>query len=224
MQRIVVVYSCGLDSTTLMYHLRSEGHEVLALSVNYGQRHLEQESSAADAICRRLGIERRAIDLTALVGCFGNNALTDLSTDVPQGEYSDATIPITTVPNRNMVLLSVGLALAASLEFDGVAVSARGGEHTNYPDCQPGFAESMDHAAHECNDPPLAVLHASFVNWDKAGIVSRGATLGVPFEMTYSCYNGGELHCGRCHTCEDRRKAFVKAGVPDPTRYVDMLI
>src|SRR5437867_1506900 len=108
MSKIVVVFSGGLDSTTLLYHLRDEGHEVTALSVNYGQRHLDRESAAADAICRRLGVERRTVDLTALVGCFGHNALTNRAMAVPDGEYSDTTIPVTTVPNRNMVLLSVG--------------------------------------------------------------------------------------------------------------------
>jgi 7-cyano-7-deazaguanine synthase len=218
MANIVVVFSGGLDSTTLLYHLRDAGHILLALSVNYGQRHLTQESAAADAVCREMGVERRCVDLTALACCFGHNALTDRSTSVPEGEYSDVTIPVTTVPNRNMVLLSVGLALAASLEFDGVAFGAHGGEHTNYPDCRSGFARAMDHVARECNDPSLCVL-APFVEWDKAGIVRREAELGVPFELTWSCYQGGDRHCGKCGTCLDRRSAFTTAGVEDPTRY-----
>src|SRR5689334_14807892 len=102
-RRTIVVYSGGLDSTTLLYHLRAEGQEVKALSVNYGQRHLARERAAADAICARLGVERRMADLTALVGFFGGNALTDATAALPAGEYNSATITTTTVPNRNMV-------------------------------------------------------------------------------------------------------------------------
>src|SRR3990170_7030268 len=127
MPRSVVIYSGGLDSTTLLYHLRAEGHEVKALSVNYGQRHMTREMAAAEAICTRLKVERRTADLTALVDFFGVNALTN----------AEETIGQTTVLNRNMVLLSVGIAWVAALKFDAVAFGAHGGEHTNYPDCKP---------------------------------------------------------------------------------------
>ena len=220
MANTIVVYSGGLDSTTLLYHLLAAGHEVKALSVNYGQRHMARESAAADAICRGLGIERRTADLTALVAFFGGNALTNHGTDLPQGGYTADTIGVTTVPNRNMVLLSVGIAWAASLGFDGVAFGSHGGEHTNYPDCYPPFAEAMDRAAEVCDFRPLRVL-APFVHWVKADIVRRGAELRVPFELAWSCYAGGESHCGKCSTCVDRRTAFRQAGVPDPTVYLE---
>ena len=216
--RTVVIYSGGLDSTVVLYHLRSEGHEVKALSVNYGQRHLGLEMAAADAICSRLGVERRTVDLTALVGFFGNNALTSEGAAIPEGAYAAETIVVTAVPNRNMVLLSVGLAWAASLGFDAVAFGAHGGQFTNYPDCQPPFVDAVDRAAQVCDFLPLRVL-APFVNGVKADIVRRGAELGVPFELTWSCYVGGTVHCGRCSTCIDRRAAFANAGVPDPTGY-----
>jgi len=216
--KTIVVYSGGLDSTTLLYHLRAMGHEVKALSVNYGQRHLARESAAADAICRGLRIERRTADLTALVAFFGGNALTNHGAALPQGGYAADTIGVTAVPNRNMVLLSVGIAWAASLGFDAVAFGVHGGEHTNYPDCQPPFAEAMDRAAEVCDFRPLRVL-APFVRWVKSDIVRRGAELRVPFELTWSCYAGGEAHCGKCSTCVDRRTAFRQAGVPDPTEY-----
>lgn len=217
--KTIVVYSGGLDSTTLLYHLRAEGHEVKALSVNYGQRHLARESAAAEAICRGLGVEWRTADLTGLVAFFGCNALTNHGAALPHGGYAADTIGTTTVPNRNMVLLSVGIAWAASLGFDAVAFGAHGGEHTNYPDCQPPFAEAMDRTAALCDFRPIRVL-APFVHWVKTDIVRRGADLGVPFELTWSCYAGGESHCGKCSTCEDRRVAFRRAGVPDPTAYL----
>jgi 7-cyano-7-deazaguanine synthase len=105
-----------------------------------------------------------------------------------------------------------------SLEFDAVAFGAHGGEYTPYPDCQPAFADAMDLAAQRCHTSPVRVL-APFVAWDKAAIVRRGIELGVPFGLTWSCYNGGEVHCGVCGTCLDRMRAFEKAGVRDPTVY-----
>src|SRR5262249_42207660 len=137
MPRSVVIYSGGLDSTTLLYHLRAEGHEVKALSVNYGQRHLAREMAAAEGICTRLNVERRTVDMTALVELFGGNAMTNESVALPEGAYAPETIGVTTVPNRNMVLLSIGIAWAAGAGFDAVAFGAHGGEHTNYPDCKP---------------------------------------------------------------------------------------
>jgi len=218
MPRSVVIYSGGLDSTTLLYHLRAEGHEVKALSVNYGQRHMPREMAAAEAICTRLKVERRTADLTALVDFFGANALTNTGVALPEGAYAQETIGQTTVLNRNMVLLSVGIAWVAALKFDAVAFGAHGGEHTNYPDCKPPFAEAMDQAARVCDFEQIRVL-APFVNWVKADIVRRGAELGVPFDLTWSCYTGGEQHCGRCGTCIDRRTAFLQANVADPTNY-----
>ena len=210
--KYVVAFSGGLDSTTLLYHLRAEGHEVKALSADYGQRHGARERQAAEAITQLLGVERRVVDLTALAAFFGRNSLSDAAVPVPAGAYSEAGMKQTTVPNRNMVLLSVGLAWAASLPFDGVAFGAHGGEYTPYPDCQPAFAEAMDRAAAVCDWRPLRVL-APFATWSKGDIVNRGAELGVPFHLTWSCYQGGETPCGVCGTCVDRATAFADAGM-----------
>jgi 7-cyano-7-deazaguanine synthase len=210
--KIIAAFSGGLDSTTLLYHLFSEGHEVRALSADYGQRHREREGRAAEVIAARLGIERRVVDLRSLSDFFGHNSLSDASRAIPEGPYSEEGMRLTTVPNRNMILLSVGLAWAASLSFDGVAFGAHGGEYTPYPDCQPAFAEAMDRAAGVCDWRALRVL-APFAHWSKAQIVRRGAELGVPFELTWSCYQGGEEQCGKCGTCVDRQQAFAEAGV-----------
>jgi 7-cyano-7-deazaguanine synthase len=217
-KKAVVVFSGGLDSTTLLYHLRAEGWEAKALSVNYGQRHLRRESASAARICDRLGVERREVDLTAIIGFLGRNSLSDHSVAVPEGRYEQKSMQVTTVPNRNMVLLSVGIAWAVSLKFDAVGFGAHAGRYIPYPDCQPAFAEAMDRAARLCDWQEVRVL-APFVSWQKGDIVRRGAELGVPFELTWSCYNGGERHCGRCGTCIDRKEAFANCGVPDPTQY-----
>jgi 7-cyano-7-deazaguanine synthase len=219
-RRAIVIYSGGLDSTTLLYHLRAADWELKALSVDYGQRHRQRELTSAETVCAQLGVERQVLDLRSLVGFFGKNGLTDLSIAVPEGPYEAATLPLTTVPNRNMVLLSVGIAWAVSLSFEAVAFGAHSGPRTNYPDCSPDFAEAMDRAAHECDDRKISVL-APFVTWDKGDIVRRGAELGVPFDLTWSCYQGGAKHCGQCGTCIDRREAFRKCGLADPVPYGD---
>ena len=217
-KKVVVVFSGGLDSTTLLYHLREEGWELRALSVNYGQRHQKQELDAAQQIADRLGIDRQTLDLTTLVKFLGKNSLSDLSVPVPEGPYAEESMKLTTVPNRNMILLSVAIGWASSLKYNAVAFGAHGGPYTPYPDCQPDFTEAMDRVAGVCDWTPIHVL-APFVHWEKADIVRRGAELGVPFASTWSCYQGGRKHCGRCGTCLDRKAAFAKSAVPDPTEY-----
>jgi 7-cyano-7-deazaguanine synthase len=215
--KTIVILSGGIDSTTLLYELRRQGHEVRALTVDYRQRH-RRELDAARAICVRAGIEQHVVDLSSLASLFGSNQLTAAEGAIAEGPYRTETIALTTVPNRNMILLSIGLAWAISLRFDAVAFGAHGGPHTNYPDCRPEFAAAMDRVAHVCDDRGLSVL-APFVHHDKAHIVAVGHQVGVPFELTWSCYAGGDKQCGRCGTCLDRREAFRKNGLADPVEY-----
>ena len=196
----VVILSGGLDSTTLLYELLDAGHEVKALSFNYGQRH-DRELEAAKTLARLTGVEHRTVDISGLSALFGANALTDLSVAVPHGEYTPATIAVTMVPNRNMIMLSIAA-----------------GSYTPYPDCQPSFVAAMNCATQLCDFYPITVL-APFVDWHKAEIVRRGQALGVPFELTWSCYQGANLHCGKCSTCLDRRAAFAECGLIDPVPY-----
>jgi 7-cyano-7-deazaguanine synthase len=214
--KVVLVYSGGLDSTVLLYHLLAAGHEVKALSINYGQRH-RKELAAARAIAAVRGVENRLVDLTPLAELFPDLGLISSTIPIPQVSYSPESMALTTVPNRNMTLLSVALAWAAHLGFDAAAYAAHAGT-TTYPDCRPEFAAALDRAARLCDWKPLQLL-APFVTWTKGDIVRRGTELSVPFARTWSCYAGGDKHCGRCGTCRDRREAFAAAGVPDPTEY-----
>lgn len=216
--RVVVAFSGGLDSTTLLYHLRDQGHPLRALSFDYGQRHQAREASSAQLLAAIVGVPHETADLRGLATLFGRNSLTDHALPVPDGEYSPETMAATVVPNRNMILLSVAIARAIALEFDAVAFGAHAGEYTPYADCQPPFAEAMNLAAQRCHSTPVGVL-APFVGWSKADIVRRGAEIGVPFGLTWSCYKGLEHHCGECGTCVDRRRAFADAGLSDPTQY-----
>ncbi len=214
--RTALIYSGGLDSTVLLYHLRAEGHEVRCLGIDYGQRH-RRELEAAAAICRRLGTEYRIANLGALRSLLGGSALTG-EVPVPDGHYTEESMKQTVVPNRNMIMLAVAIGWAVSLQYDAVAYAAHAGDHTIYPDCRPEFADAMDRAAALCDWHPVRLLRP-FIARTKADIVRLGAALGVPFEQTWSCYRGGEYHCGRCGTCVERREAFALAGVGDPTTY-----
>ena len=216
--KTVVVISGGLDSTTLLYDLMDKQHEVKAVSINYQQKHAK-ELRFAESICNNLGIEHRLIELPGLTQVLGNNALTNSDVEVPSGQYENGTIQITTVPNRNMIFLSVAIGWAATLKFNGVAFGAHAGVHTNYPDCKPVFADAMNAAAMVCDWDPICV-YSPFIEFTKADIVRRGIELSVPFEKTWSCYRGGEFHCGSCSTCQDRIAAFEQCGARDPVKYL----
>ncbi len=215
--KIVVVYSGGMDSTTLLYHLIDAGHPVKAISIHYGQRHA-CELEAAAAICQTLDVEHRSVDLTAIVPLLGNNSLSSRKTAVPEGHYQEESMKLTVVPNRNMLFLSVAIAWAVSLRYDAIAYGAHSGDHAIYPDCRPEFAEAMDRAAQLCDWRSIRLLRP-FVHLDKGDIAQRGAELGVPFEQTWTCYQGGPVHCGRCGACCERIEAFAQHGIADPTQY-----
>ncbi|MDR0535703.1 MAG: 7-cyano-7-deazaguanine synthase QueC [Puniceicoccales bacterium] len=217
--KALVVLSGGLDSTVLLAKLLDAGRECHALSVHYGQRHF-RELDAARAVCTHYGVPHQIADLRALLPLWGANSLTTPAQAVPDGHYTDASMKATVVPGRNLVLLSVATAAALAAGCATLAYGAHGGDHAIYPDCRPEFADALAAAIALADWKPL-VLERPFIHLDKAGIVRLGSKLGVPFGLTWSCYKGGDLHCGRCATCTERREAFRLAGVPDPTCYAD---
>lgn len=217
MSNYIVIHSGGLDSTVLLYRLKAMGHEVKALSVNYGQRHV-LELRAASKICECLGIEHKFADLRGIQHLLSGSSQTSNDIEVPQGHYAAENMKLTVVPNRNMIMLSIAIGWAVSTKADIVAYAAHAGDHTIYPDCRPEFAQAMAHAAALC-DWHEVELERPFICNTKAEIVTYGAALGVPFELTYSCYRGHPVHCGKCGTCVERIEAFQLAGVPDPTQY-----
>lgn len=215
--KTVLVYSGGMDSTVLLYHLLADGAAVAALSIDYGQRH-KKELDQARAITGALGVEHQIADLTSITGLLGGSSLTDQDIAVPHGHYAEDTMKATVVPNRNMILLSVATGWAVSQKADCVSYAAHTGDHAIYPDCREEFADALDKAMRLADWREIH-LNRPFVGWTKADIVRRGAELEVPLEKTWSCYEGGDLHCGRCGTCIERREAFYLAGVPDATDY-----
>ena len=210
----IVILSGGLDSTTLLYHLRDSGHDLKGLTLRYGQRH-DKEIKFAKYHCELLSIEHKIIDLNSLSSLFSETALTNSTLPLPSGEYATGTIENTTVPNRNMIFLSIAMSWAIQLGFANVAFGAHRSLTVNYPDCTPQFANAMDTVGGVCDWEPVNVL-CPFVSWTKAEIVKRGLDLQVPFNRTWSCYEGQEVPCGECSTCIDRIKAFETAGVTDP--------
>ncbi len=213
----VLIYSGGIDSTTLLYHLLDEGHDVKALSVDYGQRHCIEIDCAKD-IAHNAGVEHEVADLRGITHLLAGSSLTSPELAVPEGHYEEDCMKQTIVPNRNMIMLSVAVGWAISHKYDNVSYAAHGGDHAIYPDCREEFAQALDKTI-QLADWHCVSLHRPFVDMSKADIIKLGAKLKVPFEKTWSCYIGGEHHCGRCGTCIERREAFYLAGISDPTSY-----
>jgi 7-cyano-7-deazaguanine synthase len=214
---VVLIYSGGMDSTTLLYHLLAEGLKVHALGINYGQRH-RKELKAAIGICEKVNVPYEVADLTAIRHFLGGSSQTDDAIPVPEGHYAEESMKITVVPNRNMLMLSVAIARAISLKAHHVAYGPHKGDHAIYPDCRPDFIDAMKRTA-LLADWHAVVLLTPFIEMTKADIAVRGRQLGVPFAETWSCYKGGDLHCGKCGTCVERIEAFQLGGVEDPTPY-----
>jgi 7-cyano-7-deazaguanine synthase len=215
----VVCFSGGIDSTVLLCSELSLGRTVHAVSVNYGQRHV-CELESAQAITARLGVHWVRVDLPQLRDVMFGSSQTDDAVAVPDGHYSDDVMRITVVPNRNMILLSIATALAVSIGAEAVAYAAHAGDHAIYPDCREPFADAMAKAIALADWVPV-YLRRPFLSVTKADIVKLGAALGAPLNLTWSCYKGGNIHCGRCGTCVERREAFTLARVVDPTTYAE---
>ncbi len=217
---VVLTLSGGLDSAVLLYQLRNLGYRVRCLSVNYGQRH-KKELEYAGGLCHRNRLEHRVVDLSGLRHLFAGSSQTTDSVPVPEGHYEEESMKATVVPNRNMVLLSLATAWAISVKANAVAYAAHGGDHAVYPDCRPEFAEALARVISLADWRQVGLL-TPFLRPErlsKADIVREGAALGVPFALTWSCYKGGEKHCGVCGTCRERVEAFQLVDVTDPTEY-----
>ena len=232
-QSAVVVFSGGMDSTTLLYHVLKKPNisNVIALSFDYGQRH-KVELESAWAIASMLSVSHHVIDLQSITKLIQGSSQTDPSVPVPQGHYADDNMKLTVVPNRNMIMLSIAVAHAVSINASTVYFGAHSGDHTIYPDCRPGFVGMMDDVCQIANWYPVKVK-APFVGMTKTDICKLGGEMDVPFGMTWTCYDPqpndtprhryryrpAVVHCGKCGSCVERRESFRDSGVSDPTQY-----
>jgi 7-cyano-7-deazaguanine synthase len=225
----VVLLSGGLDSTTCAAIARAEGFALYALTVAYGQRHTA-ELAAAGRVAAALGVVEHRVVTLDLAG-FGGSSLTDLAREVPKDRPlaeigAPGDVPSTYVPARNTVLLAVALSWAEALGARDVFLGVNVLDASGYPDCRPAFVAAFEALANVATRAGAAGerlrVHAPLIAMTKAEIVRRGVELGLDYGLTHSCYDPvGELACGRCDACRLRRKGFLEAGLPDPTRYAE---
>ncbi len=218
--KVIVICSGGMDSVSLAHRIAATQDLHALLSFDYGQRHLKELEYAA-ACARRLGAPHHVIDIASVGAALTGSALTD-DIDVPDGHYAEETMKLTVVPNRNAIMLAISFGMAAAQKVDAVATAVHGGDHFIYPDCRPDFIAAFQAMQDRALDGYAQVeLLTPYLHGSKADIAIDGAKYGTPFGETWSCYKGGDLHCGRCGTCVERREAFHLAGVNDPTVYAD---
>ncbi|MGY9056163.1 MAG: 7-cyano-7-deazaguanine synthase QueC [Alphaproteobacteria bacterium] len=218
--KTLVICSGGLDSVSLAYMVAAEHDLAGLISFDYGQRHRKEVEFAA-AAAQQLGVPFDLIDMRHIGQFLSGSALTD-DVDVPDGHYAEETMKATVVPNRNAIMLAIAFGVAAAKGAEAVAAAVHGGDHFIYPDCRPDFIDAFQAMQDRALDGYASVkLYTPFVHVPKSAIVTEGAKHGTPFADTWSCYKGGEVHCGRCGTCVERREAFDIAGVEDPTLYAD---
>ncbi len=223
----VILFSGGLDSTTILALAKDLGYAPYVLSVGYGQRH-SSELAAAKHIAKKMGVVRHEVvnlDLTR----FGGSALTDPSIAVPTTPGVDQEIPVTYVPARNTILLSLALGWAESLGGLDIFYGANAVDYSGYPDCRPEYVESFEKMANlatkagveAINNEDRFRVHAPIIGMSKSEIIKLGATLGVDYSQTVSCYQANDLGeaCGECESCRLRQVGFKFAGLNDPTRY-----
>jgi len=210
--KAILIYSGGLDSTTLLYEYRES--IALAVSFDYGSKHNAREIAFAREHCRKLGIPHLTIPLE-FIGQYFRSDLLLSGGEIPEGHYADENMKSTVVPFRNGIMLAIAAGLAESRDLDTVLLANHGGDHTIYPDCRPEFIDAFDRAANAGTYNGVRIV-SPYCNITKRDIALRGQALGIDYARTYSCYKGGEKHCGRCGTCTERKEALEGF---DPTEY-----
>jgi len=213
----VIVISGGMDSTTMLYEFQNE--IALAVTFDYGSTQNAREREFAIMHCKRLGIKHLIIPLDFMHQYF-KSSLLGSPDDIPEGNYDDENMKSTVVPFRNGIMLSIACGIAESNGLRRVMIANHAGDHVIYPDCRPAFVEAMSAAMQNGTYDHVAVF-APYTGLSKADIARRGAALGLDYTETYSCYKGGEKHCGKCGTCRERREALRDAGIEDGTIYDD---
>ena len=209
MKDSVIVLSGGMDSTTLLHERKEQ--IALAVTFDYGSKHNEREIECARKNCDMLGIEHIVIPLE-FMGKYFKSSLLIGGEEIPEGHYADDNMKSTVVPFRNGIMLSIAAGLAESRGLKKVMLANHGGDHAIYPDCRPGFVRAMSEAISEGTYDGV-VIDAPYTDITKSDIARIGKRIGVDYSLTYSCYKGGERHCGKCGTCVERMEALRDAGI-----------
>ena len=215
MNNSVIIVSGGMDSITLLYDHKDE--IALGISFDYGSNHNAREIPFAKMHCERLGIKHITINLDFMHQYF-KSSLLDGAEAIPEGHYADDNMKSTVVPFRNGIMLSIAIGIAESNNLDQVFIANHGGDHTIYPDCRPEFINAIDAAATAGTYNNVKVV-APYTKITKSDIARIGKKLGIDYTETWSCYKGGEVHCGKCGTCVERKEALAEAGIDDKTIY-----
>ena len=215
-EKVVVIYSGGMDSYTVLNRALKDGKEVYALSFDYGQRHVKELECAAK-VCERLKISHKVIDISAINQLLAGSSLTD-DIDIPEGHYEAENMKSTIVPNRNMILLSMAVGYAVSVKASQVYYGAHSGDHAIYPDCRPEFVLKMNDVCQIANYDAVEIF-SPYLNVSKIDILTDGIKMGLDYSDTWTCYNGREKACGKCGACIERLEAFEKNGATDPLSY-----
>jgi len=216
-KKVVVIYSGGMDSYTVLHKALKQGLTPYALTFDYGQRHIK-EIDVARNVCQELGVEHKIIDISAINQLIGGSSLTDDSIEVAEGHYQEENMKSTVVPNRNMILLSLAIGYAVSIGAEQVYYGAHSGDHAIYPDCRPEFVAKMNEVAAIANYEKTEIF-SPYLNSDKIGILKDGLSMGLDYSKTWTCYNGREKACGKCGSCVERLEAFSANGISDPIAY-----
>ena len=215
MKDSVIIVSGGMDSITLLYDRRDE--IALAISFDYGSNHNAREIPYAEMHCKRLGIEHITIPLDFMHKYF-RSSLLEGADAIPEGHYAAENMKSTVVPFRNGIMLAIAAGVAESRNLTKLLIANHGGDHTIYPDCRPEFISAMDSATNAGTYVGVRVV-APYTNITKGDIARIGKKLGIDYAETWSCYKGGEKHCGKCGTCVERKEALANADIEDRTEY-----
>jgi len=214
--KVVVIFSGGMDSFTVLNRALKDGKEVYALTFDYGQKHVK-EIACASKVCQQLGVAHKVIDISAINQLLAGSSLTD-DIEIPEGHYEAESMKSTVVPNRNMILLSLAVGYAVSVKASQVYYGAHSGDHAIYADSRPEFVMKMNDVCKIANYEAVEIFSPYLTN-NKSDILTDGLKMGLSYENTWTCYNGREKACGKCGACQERLEAFADNNVTDPLAY-----
>lgn len=213
----IIIVSGGMDSITMLHEFKDR--IALGLSFDYGSNHNAREIPFAELHCKRLGIPHLTIPLD-FMGRYFKSSLLEGADAIPEGDYDEDNMKSTVVPFRNGIMLSIAAGMAESRNLKYVMMANHSGDHTIYPDCRPEFVSAMSEAIKAGTFPGIEIL-APYTGLTKGDIARRGKEMGLNYTETWSCYKGGEKHCGKCGTCRERIEALREASIEDHTEYED---